>query len=292
MAVLAAALVTGSLSCTELDSALDSCANISGCLESQLVRNLEPDAGTPPLWEQDAQRWGCLNPATPPAPVAPSAQPIVNLSATVLDYATLTELPGLSLKFCLSMDPDCTTAQQATPVPGMGPLMNLQIRTGLEGYLRQEAPMHVTQDYFLLAPMLVDDASQAGPTSVFTLVSQASIAGFINDLGTRVDPTLGIIGVFIVDCNGKRVEGAQLTLPELATRPELRTAQAWAINNHLPVLGVATDGDGSAGFVNVQTGTVQVEAKLNGQTFGRTRLRVLGNRLTAGTLRPWYQSGK
>jgi hypothetical protein len=198
------------------------------------------------------------------------------------------------MKFCLTMDPVCNPPSAvAALLPGMSlPLLQVPIRKTAEGYLRQEAPGYVTQDYYLLAPMLADDISQSGMNSVFTLVSQTSIAGFIADMGISVDPTLGIIAVFVTDCAGNRVENATLTLPELAMKPDLAGATAWAINNRLPVPNATTDKDGTAGFVNLPEGTVAVEASVGGHTFGLTRLRTLGSRLTAGTIRPVYQTGQ
>ena len=292
--LVAAALVAGASSCTSLDSPNDTCARVEGCLQQEIMTNLG-DAGTDPLWKQDPQRWGCLSPQFTPPPLTPSAQPAISLSAVVLDYATLTPMEGLTVKFCLNMDPDCINAPQAVPVPTMTPVINIQVpNRGQPGYLRQEAPMHVIQDYYLLAPLVVDDATYAGgPTgqNVFSLLSETSITGFINDIGTQVDRSLGIINAAIVDCNGERVEGARLTLPDTNDRPELRTADGWAINNRFPVLGAATDKDGIAGLLNVPIGTVAVEASINGQAFGQTRLRVLGNRLTSATIRPLYLKG-
>jgi hypothetical protein len=176
----------------------------------------------------------------------------------------------------------------------MGPLVNLTVPAGSNGYLRQEAMDHFRQDYYLLAPMLRDDASLVGPSKAFFLVGAADLAGFIGDMGIDVDPNLGIMAFFIEDCNGDRVEGATLRLPEAVSgaRPELRNADVWAINSVLPVPGALTEADGTAGFVNVALGTVQVEVVVNGWTYGTARLRVAGGRLTAATLRPWYTSGR
>jgi len=246
-----------------------------------------------PLWVQDSKRWGCLDPSFAPPPVAPSSEPVVTLASVVLDYATQMPLQGLSVKFCTNMDPDCPGASQAIPVPGTMDLVTaVPIRTGSLGYLRQEAPGHVPQDYFLLAPMLVNDATYTGPANVFFLVSNTAISGFINDVGINVDPTLGIISVAIVDCNGARVEGAKVTLPELGSRPELRSATGYALNNRFPRPDAVTDSDGNAGVVNVPLGPVAIEATVNGQSFGSQLIRVLGNRITSATIRPLYQTGR
>ncbi len=291
--LLAAALAVNTAGCADLAPANDSCARIPNCLEQEGLPLQQADAGTPPLYVQDPQRWGCLAPGYTPPAVAPATQMMVNHTSIVLDYANLAPLQGLTEKFCNNMDADCIAGPQAVPVPDMAPLITVPIRTGALGYLRQEAPGHVTQDYFLLAPMLKDDATFVGPTNFLFLVSETSIVSFINDTGIDVDRTKGIFSLAIVDCNGDRVEGARITLPERDTKPELQTASGFAINNQIPVPGAATERDGIAGLVNVPlVGSVAVQATLNGQNFGEARIRVLGNRVTSGTIRPLYLTGR
>jgi hypothetical protein len=144
--------------------------------------------------------------------------------------------------------------------------------------------------------MLANDASLVpsarNPRAGFTLVANAALEGFLTDLGTSADAGLGILAVFIVDCDGNRVSGAKLRLTELSSRPELGVATYWAINRLLPVPDVLTDEDGIAGFVNVPIGSVEIEATIDGYAFGRTRFRVAPGRITAATIRPWYTTAK
>ena len=279
--------------CSDLDPALDTCATQAACLETTM--QAQETAG-PPLYQQDPVRWGCLSPDyQPPAPppAQPGAAPVTfNYSALLVDYATLTPLgpeQGARMSFCLNMDATCAQAPMAAPIPGT-PAVNLQIRAGVEGFLRQEADGHVTQDYYLLAPMFQDQNRRAMATDPFTLVSMDSLVGFVRDVGINVDQRLGIMALEIRDCLGNRVEGARLNLPDRATRPELQSADYYAIDQRFPVIDVPTDADGIAGWVNLPEGTVVVEAVLNGRTFGQTRMRILGGRITSAVIRPDYST--
>jgi hypothetical protein len=289
--------------CSSLDPALDTCGTISigstrdpSCPVGAAGRGSGGTTGTngngngPAPMPPTGPQWACLEkPPTSPAPMAP----LINMTSVVVDYAESTPLAGLDVVYCLTTNDMCTgMVSRAVPVPDKPPLMNVQMRAGTEGFLRLTAPDHVSQDYYLLGPALVDDSSLAGPTNAFALVSNNSLAGFIADLGTKVQPDLGILAVFIVDCDGNRVPGARLRLPELANKPELETAEYFAINGHLPTLDANTEADGTAGFVNMPLSNVLVEATINGYSFGSARLRVRGTRITAASIRPAYPYGK
>jgi hypothetical protein len=297
-----AGLVMSVAGCSSLDPALDTCRTISiGGTRDPNCRAGEGTSGSggggsddgPAPMAPSGPQWRCLN--NPPPTPAPMAQ-LINMTSVVVDYAESTPLPDLDMSYCLTTNDTCMGASvaKAMPVPDKAPLVNVQMPAGSEGFLRLMAGKHVMQDYYLLAPALVDDASLAGPTNAFALVSNDSLAGFIADLGTTVQPELGILAVFIVDCDGNRVPGARLRLPELTTKPELQlqTAKYFAINGHLPTLDVETEGDGTAGFVNMPLSNVLVEATINGYPFGSARLRVRGNRITAASIRPAYTYGK
>lgn len=283
-------VAAGAAACSALDSATDTCVTLG--INCGVAGGDGGAGGTdnPPAAPTGPQ-WACL--ANQPAPLAPPPTATVNLTSAVVDYAALTPMPGLDVSYCLTMNPECSGAvPKGVPVPDMGPLINVAVPTGTTGFLRQSAPDHIQQDYYLLAPMLRDDASLASATAAFTLVGVTSLAGFVSDVGIPVDTGLGILAVFVVDCDGKRVPDARLRLTELENRPELRTATYWAINARLPVVDVDTDADGIAGFVNMPLSSVEIEATVGGYPFGRTRFRVLGQRITAATIRPWYATGK
>jgi hypothetical protein len=299
--LLGVLLASGALGCSSLDAESDTCSSIGNPLDPCQTGGggsggtdgtLQPVG--PPLYEQ--ARFACLAPGFTPAPLTPPANMMVNLTAIVVDYAnpTTTQLQQLLMAFCQQQDTICEgdATPKAVSVPGMGPLVNLTVPVGSNGYLRQEAANHFRQDYYLLAPMMKDDASLVGPTKAFFLVGNDSLAGFITDMGIAVDPMLGIMAFFIEDCNGNRVEGATLRLPDANTRPELRSANVYAINDGYPVPDRLTQADGTAGFVNVPIGTVQVEVVVDGHPYGTTRLRVAAGRLTAATLRPIYNTGR
>jgi hypothetical protein len=283
--LLLAAAASG---CTGLDPGLDTCADSKECVQTG-VQTLEVG---PPLYQRD-QRWRCLAPDYQPPMPAQTGQPpdAFNYTAVLADYATGTPLTSAKMSFCLNMDSTCASAPQGMPIPNT-PAINIQIRAGAEGFLRQEAEGHIIEDYYLLAPMLSDQNFRASPTDPFTLLSFDSLVGFVRDVGINVDQNLGIMALEIRDCDDRRVEGARLNLPDRATKTELQSADYYATDQRFPVIDVATDKDGVAGWVNLPEGTILVEAVVDGHTFGQTRLRIYGGRITAAVIRPVYLTGK
>jgi hypothetical protein len=287
-------LIAGALGCSGLDPGADTCADSEECLSQS---NLALQAVTgPPLYQRDPMRWGCLAPDFKPTLTPPAANAF-NYTAILADFSKqvpLSPMQGAKMSFCLNQDDNCTDPPMAMAVPTALPgvfAFNMQIRAGALGFLRQEADGYITQDYYLFAPLNGDTQLRTGPTDAFTLVANASLPVFARDVGINVDPMLGIMALEIRDCTGARVEGAKLNLPDRATKTDLQSADYYATDDRLPAIDVPTDKDGVAGWVNVPTqGTVVVEAVLDGQSFGQTRLRVQANHITSGVIRPRYDN--
>jgi hypothetical protein len=236
--------------------------------------------------------WTCLADSTPEAQAPPTA-PTYTFTGFVLDYRDQQPLSGASLSACSINDVSCERVV-AVGVPS-GPLtpngppsITVPLPAGFVGFLRLTAPNYVIYDYYVGGPVTRNVVA----TQPFTLVSLSSFAEFATGLGAdpAVAGTQGALAVQILDCNNDPAPEVELRLSDPA-RPSLQNAELWAAQGLIPVPNQPTDRAGVAGFINLPSENVAVEAFVAGKTFGGRSFRIQAGRLTTGTMRPQYVNG-
>jgi hypothetical protein len=205
---------------------------------------------------------------------------------------------GATVRACLLNDASClnelvpdgvsTSASAGNPQP----TFSMGLPRNFQGFLRLQAtatdPVYVTQDWYLQGPV-ARDIQNPQP---FLMLSQSSLVEFVGGLG--VDPMkpilgLGVLAVYVLDCDGNLAPGVTLRLPDLSDA-EAANVIPWGINRGIPVLDQPTDVSGIAGFIGLPLRNLVIEAEVNGRRFGNSPIPVRALRLTTGAIRPSYAS--
>jgi hypothetical protein len=235
------------------------------------------------------ENWRCLD--TPPPPVMPT-KATMQYTAFVPDYRTLLPV-AFDARACNTTDFMCPagvaqgsmTLLPISPVPGF----TVTVPAQFEGFVRLTAPGYLTFDYYIGGAMVEDRVA----TQAFSMVSETSAGEFLTGLTANPaeSAVLGILAVQVMDCNQDFAPGVTLHLPDAVNQPTLRSAQPFATQGRVPVLNAATDEEGIAGFINLPSVNLQVEAEVLGRRFGARAFPIRPGRLTSGTIRPHYVSG-
>jgi hypothetical protein len=280
-------LALGAASCSDLDPASDDCdsLDLAGC---NPVGGGLNDAELPPEWR-------CL--AADYVPEAPpqSASMQVTYTGSVLDFQFAQPMTA-TVTPCLINDVTCMPPLfgQAAPVPPSAndplPRIAATVPRTFEGYMRLTAEGYIPQDWYLQGPLL-NNVQNPLP---FLMVSQQAFVDFSRGLG--LDPLevapLGVLAVYVLDCDGNRAPDVTVRLPDAETDPALDDVVPWGIQRRIPVANRPTDVDGIAGFAKLPVKNISVEAVVNGRNFGLTSFRIEGGRLTTGAIRSVYSSGQ
>jgi hypothetical protein len=163
-----------------------------------------------------------------------------------------------------------TTAAAMTTSAATG-VYSLTLATGgvpVDGYLR--ASKNGLIDSYFYAPTPVAASTNQATILLATVQSFTLLAGLAQ---VTPDPAMGTLVIAVVDCLGRPVPGASITLQPAGTTRYLR-------NNAPDPAATSTDATGLAAAFNVPAGAVMAGASAGGHTLRAHSVTVRANVLT------------
>ncbi|MCU0684185.1 MAG: hypothetical protein MUF34_18415 [Polyangiaceae bacterium] len=226
----------------------------------------------------DDSPWGCLGRVE-----LPSAKgALVPFSLRVLDASANGPLPGATARLCARIDPECLEPlSQPTRADAEG-YANFSVLDNFDGYVEVEDPGFVKGLYYPQASFIRRGGGRGPYVAAATPTTLAGLA-VANEV--MLDPTLGTVLLYAVDCRGRPAAGVRFESD--ASRPN--TSSFYLINRVPDKDAAATEAQlGGGGFINAPTGQNVFSAFVNetDQAIGRASLAVRPGQLTYAVLEP------
>jgi hypothetical protein len=219
--------------------------------------------------------WACVGHVT--WPVAHTAT--VTLTVVVTDLESGSGLPGIQLRLCPNGDTDCATPLDGgTVTTGDGGAVTLTLPAAFAGYIEATGdPSYAPMLTYFYPPMA--ESLNSLQYQGIQLLSSNYVASLAAGVSVPLDPSLGILVAESADCDGQQGVGVSFggtplgdaavpyyLLDGIPTPPPEATATAPP-----SFLG---------GIVNVQPGTVDFVASVDGGTVSRVSVSVRGGGVT------------
>jgi hypothetical protein len=187
-------------------------------------------------------------------PIAMGASRLVQ-SIQILSLVTGSTIPGVSVRACPQRDVEC-----ASPLTELEPVrsdgwIDVVLYEGFSGFLEIQGDAIVPMALFFSEPLTL--GLQAYPTPV-SVVEKAVLPSLTGAIGTRQDPTLGLVVLRTLDCQGEGALGVSYDID--------RAGAPWYFVAGLPSSAVQETADsGLGGFINVMPGVAVVSGELEGR---------------------------
>jgi hypothetical protein len=213
--------------------------------------------------------WACVGQVA-----APSNAPYT-AKLVVIDAVTQKPLPDASVKLCAKLDPQCATPIQSLTLAADGSV-SLTVPSDANDYLLIELAGYVPLLSFI-------DPGGALPTITAALVTTAGSAALNQTVGVTADPEKGSIYVSVTNCLQERAEGVHVDLDPLGSATPF-----YSIASALSKTATETDGRGSAGFINANTGVVTLTATVasTGEVLAQVTTLVVAGAVTQQPMHP------
>lgn len=277
----------------------------------------------PPDGLLETEDWSCLK-DDPRTSVVPRGTPTrIQYRVPVVDFDTLTPVPGIIVEPCTTSNCDVypSCAAGATPAPAepcaivtppasaASPIFVIDFPYNFTGGLKITKPgEYAEMDYFFGGPLvgLPELALSEGGNVVIgqgipVLKSRTRERAYQEVGVSTVDPTRGTLAVRTLSCRrtpampsatgmtpppqGQRAAG--VSLEAMPAAPEGSAAWALSTGNVFSPNRLITDARGVAGFLNAPPVITDVQAVLpDGTTYGYTPIRVRADVITLAELRP------
>ena len=279
-----AILLAGTLGCSGLDPADDTCSAFGTC-DGTGGGNEIGASGAGNSVDPDGP-WGCLAETPAPLdPLTPQPQAVVYV-VPIVDFANPPTRPdGLQIVVCQSNDGECTNPVPTMPmaVPNQPPaVVAIPLPYNFDGYLRLTATNYVTTEYYFGGPMIGSVDRQATVRGeAIPMLRQETMDGLFGDVMQTRDRRTGVLAIRTIKCRGERAAGVELEMIN-------QVGFGWTLISNIPSGGdppLPTDARGVAGFGNVPPGVIPVQGSMGELSFGRTAFRVRADQLTVGEVR-------
>jgi hypothetical protein len=206
----------------------------------------------------------CAN-GPPPAGCFDSEPPPPRIEAVVFSlevwHATRgTPIPGVQLRRCAELDPECSTPLEVTGTDAAG-IAHLTAPPATDGgarfFIEATRDGYVPTLYYIVDPWL-DAASSMGFVIPLDMVTPAELMLYMRSGGIDYDPTLGLVVMTSTDCEGWPLPGVRFSADPLGptTIPFLFRGLPFVVTSPTEV----TDGVGRGGFANLASPMVGVRA--------------------------------
>ncbi len=270
----------------------------------------------------DTAEWECIgtDARTMLAPRGTATATRIQYRVPIVDFDTLTPVPGLIVQACVTSDCDAYTECEpgstpgttepcavVSPPPAGSPVYTIDLPYNFVGGLKLTKPgEYAEMDYFFGGPMV--GLPEAPPSEGGNIVVGQAIP--VLKLRTRerayrevgvasVDPTRGTLAVRTLNClrqpatppagmtpppQGQRATGVSVTAV-----PDVPAGSAsWALSqgNVFSPNKLETDGRGVAGFLNAPPVITEVRAVIDGTVYAGASIRVRADVITLAELRP------
>ena len=206
--------------------------------------------------------WGCIGSVT--WGKQDSAQKVW-YRARYLKLISDDPVVGMTVQACNRLDPACQSPVGSGTTDSDG-YVNLQVPKFFEGSLFLTPPASfpemVPSIDTVIPPPGADAILDASiPTSsAAELASAAQLNFLLAQIQSQLDPNLGHVFGFVVDCQGKTASNVSLRI----NPKDKSTIQYYADTNGTPsITATQTSQIGEAGFINAPTGVVTIEATVN-----------------------------
>lgn len=195
--------------------------------------------------------WSCLDSFGRESTLIPrSTEQRWVYSRRFVSYLDGRPIPQLSVRACQLADIDCQDPVTVAGPAGAEGWLDLTLPEGFGGYLELSAPRFVPGLWFLgeLSPT---KGSYEYPIS---LVDLQTATEFSIAVGTELDPSRGLIFLYVFDCDGVPAADIQFTSD--------RNDSPWYLVTNIPSFATSvTSAHGVGGFANVQPGVSLLQSQ-------------------------------
>jgi hypothetical protein len=216
--------------------------------------------------------WACVGRVAGPVEGA-----TYQASVRVIDLIANKPPAGATIKLCNKFDPPCEGPLLDVPIPADG-LVTAAVASTFSGFFFVKTPTSLPTLYF------VDTgAPSTGTPPTMALLTPAASDALNVAFKTKPRPNSGSVSITVTDCNGKKAAGVHFDVDATdVALPYYVLASAIAPN------ATATDPGGSAGFANLDEGSLTIRATVEktGLAIGSITTLIRPGAITFQAMRP------
>jgi hypothetical protein len=247
-----------------------------GCTEFEPgTDELDPSSDVLEQLTEASADWSCLG-TTPDRSAAPGALgAAITYSLRLVDIATGSPFPGLTVRACGLTDIDCMMPVADDLRPDADGWVDIPLTENFAGFLEMESPTSVPYLFYLPSEGL-----RTMRDFPLLMISLQSFQALVGALGVVGNAELGAIATRAFDCQGAPAPATVLT--------NNTGGVPYYFADGLPdVTRRQTDDDGLAGFLNAPPGVTLIQVQLgDGSVVNRKSIIVRRGWLSAVYMRP------